>query len=123
MLGWIKFPAEWLSSSSLNWLISDYFVAGAILFVVVGGSAVAGVIGVLVNRTAAIGLSFTAGVVMMGWIAGEVLILAQFAWLQAVYFLVGAGMVALAIAYARSTRPIGLRRPGPSVLGGVYRPR
>jgi hypothetical protein len=123
MAGWIQFPAEWLSSSSLSWLISDYFVAGAILFVVVGGSAGAAFIGVLVNREAAVGLSFAAGLVMMGWIVGEVVILAQFAWLQPAYFVVGAAMVVLSVVFGRATRPMGLRAVGPSVLGPVPRPR
>lgn len=121
--GWIQFPAEWLSSSWLSWMVSDYFVAGAILFLVVGGSAVAALVGVLVNREAAVGLSFAAGLLMMGWIVGEVVILGQFTWLQPAYFLVGAAMAVLSIAFERSSRPIGLRTPGPSVLGPVYRPR
>lgn len=123
MAGWSKPPQEWLTTSWFNWLVSDYFVAGAILFLVVGGSAVAAFVGVLVNRAAAVGLSFAAGLVMMGWIVGEVAILGQFAWLQVVYFVVGAAMVLLAIAFERSSRPIGLRTQGPSVLGEVYRPR
>lgn len=123
MMGWIQFPAEWLTNSPLSWLVSDYFVAGAILFVVVGGSAVAASVGVIVDRAAGIGLSFAAGLVMMGWIVGEVLILGQFAWLQLVYLVVGAAMTGLAIEYARKSRPTGLRTPGRSVLGEVYRPR
>jgi hypothetical protein len=123
MVGWIKFPAEWLAQSWLNWLVSDYFVAGAILFLVVGGSALAAAVATLVRREAAVGFSFAAGLVMMGWIVGEVAILGQFAWLQLAYFVVGAIMVLLAVAFARESRQVEVHAPGPPLFGRVTLPR
>ena len=123
MAGWITFPQDWLSGSWWNWLVSDYFVAGAILFFVVGGSALAAAVGTVVNREAGVGLSFTAGLVMIGWIVCEVVIVSQFTWLQLLYFAVGIAMVLLAIAFERGTRPIVPRTAGPPALGRIPRPR
>lgn len=123
MLGWIQFPQEWLSSSAFSWLISDYFVAGAILLVVVGGSALAAAAGMFVGTEAGAGLSFAAGLVMMGWIVAEIGIIAQLSWLQVLYFATGMAMVLLARAFARERRPIDLRVPGPLAFGDVPRPR
>ena len=84
-----------LASGPLGWLISDYFVAGAILAVVVGGTALAAAIGTVLSRTAGAGLSFGAGLVMIGWIVGEVVLIGPSSWLQLAYGVVGIAMLAL----------------------------
>jgi uncharacterized membrane protein YcfT len=123
MAGWIKFPAEWLTGSRFNWLISNYFEAGAILFLVVGGSALAATIATLVRRDAAVAISFTAGLVMIGWIVGEIAIIGQFAWLQLVYFAVGVAMMVLAVRFARDSRAVKPREPMRPISGRVILPR
>ena len=93
--GWIAFPAEWLAG---NPIVSSYFVPGLILGLVVGGSSLAAFVATLVSRPAGAGFAFAAGLVNMGWIAGEILITGELAWLQAVYFGVGFVLCALSLA-------------------------
>jgi hypothetical protein len=89
-------PGPDLSAGPFNWLISDYFVAGEILLVVVGGTALTGVVASLFSRTAGAGFTAAAGLVMMGWIAGEVVLVGP-QWLQLVYFVNGLVMVTLSV--------------------------
>lgn len=95
MVGAIK-PGPDLAAGPFNWLISDYFVAGEILLIVTGGTALAALVATLLSRTAGAGFSTAAGLVMMGWIVSEVFIVGT-DWLQVVYFAVGLAMLALAM--------------------------
>ena len=95
MTGAIK-PGADLAAGLFSWLISDYFVAGELLLVVTGGTAFAAFIATLLSRTAGGGFSVAAGLVMMGWIAGEVVLVGTH-WLQIVYFANGVVMGALAV--------------------------
>ena len=96
--GWIVFPAEWLQGS---WIVSDYFVPGLILAIVVGGASLAALIATLASRAWSAGFGFAAGLVNMGWIVAEVLITGQLAWLQALYFGTGLALCGLALAVGR----------------------
>src|SRR5690348_8516420 len=80
MTGVIK-PGADLAGGPFSWLISDYFVAGELLLVVVGGTALTGLVASLFSRTAAAGFTAAAGLVMMGWIASEVVLVGAH-WLQ-----------------------------------------
>jgi hypothetical protein len=95
MVGTIK-PGTNLAAGPFGWLISDYFVAGEILLVVTGGTALAAFVATLLSRTAGAGFSAAAGMVMMGWIISEVLIVGTH-WLQLIYFAVGLAVLALAV--------------------------
>jgi len=95
MVGAIK-PGPDLAAGPFSWLISDYFVAGEILLVVIGGTALAGLVATLVSRTVGAGFSAAAGLVMLGWIINEVFIVGTH-WLQLIYFAVGLAMLALAV--------------------------
>src|ERR671925_1757575 len=83
MTGAIK-PGADLAAGLFSWLISDYFVAGELLLVVTGGTAFAAFVATLFSRAAGGGFSVAAGLVMMGWIAGEVGLVGTH-WLQIVY--------------------------------------
>lgn len=91
-----KFPAEWLRGT----LFSSYLVPGLILAIVVGGSATVAAIATLRRSDAGALTSMLAGAILLGWLAGERLILPpaafspQFWWLEAVY--IGAGLLMLA---------------------------
>jgi hypothetical protein len=95
MVGSIK-PGADLAAGPFSWIISDYFVAGEILLVVTGGSALAAFVATLLRRTAGAGFSAAAGLVMMGWIGSEVLLVGTH-WLQLAYFAVGVVMLVLAV--------------------------
>jgi hypothetical protein len=105
MVGAIK-PGPDLAAGPFSWLISDYFVAGEILLIVIGGTALVALVATLLSRTAGAGFSATAGLVMMGWIVSEVFIVGTH-WLQLVYFAVGLAMLAVAVtvepAHIRAT--------------------
>jgi hypothetical protein len=89
-------PGPDLAAGPFSWLISDYFVAGELLLVVVGGTALTGLVALLFSRTAGAGFTAAAGLVMMGWISGEVVLVGAH-WLQIVYFVTGLVMVTLAM--------------------------
>jgi len=95
MVGSIK-PGPDLTARPFAWLISDYVVAGQILLVVIGGTALAALGATLLSRAVGAGFSAAAGLVMMGWIVGEVFIVGTH-WLQLVYFAVGLAMLALGV--------------------------
>ncbi|MGD0018036.1 MAG: hypothetical protein ABSD62_02170 [Candidatus Limnocylindrales bacterium] len=104
-----SFPREWLAGSPF----SDYVLPGAILAVVVGGTAA------FAAATAARGprvgapASVVAGLVLVGWISGELLVLNQNSAstsprsvVEPIYFVVGLAMVALGlILWRRGRRP------------------
>jgi len=95
-----KFPAAWLTGT----MFSSYLIPGLILAVVVGGSATVAVAATLRSRRAGALSSMLAGGILLGWLAGERLILPaaafspQFWWLEAIYVAAGLMMVAPAAA-------------------------
>jgi len=95
--GWpYQFPAAWLQGTPF----ADYTVPGLILGLVVGGSALIATFAMVRSRQTGAVASLIAGVIMAGWIVGEVLILGQYTWLQPFYFAVGAAMAFVAIKVA-----------------------
>lgn len=93
-----RFPVDWLRGTPF----SSYMIPGLILTVVVGGSAAVAAVATLRSPDAGALASILAGVVMMGWIVGEILILTQHSWLEAVYFAIGLMMVVLALMVERA---------------------
>ena len=94
-IGFDKFPAGWLTGTPF----SSYLLPGLLLAVVVGGSAVVAAAAALFNRQAGALSSMLAGTIMLGWLAGERLILPpaafppQLWWLEAIYIAAGLMMV------------------------------
>lgn len=88
-----RFPIELLSGTPFG----SYVVPGLILTVVVGGSASVAAIATLRNEELGALASVVAGVVVMGWIVGEVLLLDQPSWtgIEAFYFALGLAMAML----------------------------
>jgi hypothetical protein len=106
-LGVDTFPHEWLAGSPF----ADYVVPGLILALVVGGTAVAATVAIV--RSARVGaiVSAVAGVVLAGWIVGEVLILNQNGAetsprspVEAIFFVLGLAMLALGLVLWRRSR-------------------
>lgn len=99
-VGWIEFPAEWLEGTPFT----GYTIPALVLCLVVGGSAVLATVVTLHRADVGAAASAVAGVVMMGWIVGEVAMLGPhgaYTWLQPAYFAVGLAMAALALATVR----------------------
>jgi hypothetical protein len=103
-----RFPADWLIGTPF----SSYLIPGLILAVVVGGSAVAAAVATLRRPDNGALTSILAGAVLLGWLAGERLILpsaafpTQFSWLEAMYIAAGLIMVvpALTVWWAERKR-------------------
>jgi hypothetical protein len=75
----------------------NYLIPGLLLCIVIGGSAlVAGVAHLLRTRTSG-QLSLFAGVVLVGWIVVQMLLLRDATWLQGVYLGIGILQVTLAL--------------------------
>jgi hypothetical protein len=70
----------------------------------VGGSAAVATVATIHSPDEGALVSALAGVFMAGWIIGEVVLLNQpsWTWIEAVYFVAGLAMVALAIALWRT---------------------
>jgi|SRR5579884_151891 len=73
--GVIRFPLEQLQGTPF----SNYTIPGLILAIVVGGSLLVGAAMVFLHREFAVLCSAVAGLILAGWIAGEVLLLGPFA--------------------------------------------
>ncbi|HET7037742.1 MAG TPA: hypothetical protein VFI42_18850 [Thermomicrobiaceae bacterium] len=94
--GGLEFPLDWLAGTPFT----SYTVPGLILGVVVGGSQLIALVASLRHASWAMAASLWAGVIMLGWIVGEVLIVGSHGGvmigLQALYFIVGLLIAALA---------------------------
>lgn len=90
-----RFPPEMLRGTPFG----SYVVPGLMLAVVVGGSAAVAAATTLLSSTAGGLTSMLAGVVMMGWIVGEVLLFNQpsWTWIEVFYFALGLAMVVLGL--------------------------
>lgn len=90
-----RFPPEYLEGTPFD----GYVVPGLILAGVVGGSATVAAVATLRSKEIGGLISVIAGVVMMGWIAGEILILNKpsWTWTDLFYLVLGSAMAALGL--------------------------
>lgn len=72
-----------------NTPFDSYLIPGLFLGVIIGGSALAGAVALLRHATRSRFISTAAGVIMVGWIAGETLLIQGFSFLQGLYLLTG----------------------------------
>lgn len=68
-----RFPLAWLQGTPFT----SYVIPGLLLTVVVGGSAAVAAVLLLRNPTGGAWAALLAGLILLGWIAGEVVILNQ----------------------------------------------
>jgi len=92
-----KLPADWLSS---YWPFSGFFVAGLMLLVVIGGGCIATAVVNVFNRRAGVLAALLMGVVLIGWIAGELLFLTQTNIMTWLILGAGVALVGLSLPYA-----------------------
>lgn len=92
-----KLPAAWLSA---YWPFEGFFVAGLILLVVVGGGSVATSAINLVSARAGAVAGLLMGIVLVGWIAGELLFMTQTMVMTWVILGSGIALIALSAPYA-----------------------
>lgn len=91
-----KLPADWLSS---YWPFSGFFVAGLMLLVVIGGGCIATAVVNIINKRVGIVAALLMGVVLIGWIAGELIFLTQTNFMT--WLILGSGvlLVGLSLPY------------------------
>ena len=88
-----QIPLEWL----YNTPFSDYTIPALILAIIVGGSSLIAVVLVSSGRKEGILASIVVGLIMAGFIVGEVVLLRQgVSWIEGLYF--GLGLVASGLA-------------------------
>ena len=92
-----KMPTDMLSS---NWPFGDYFLAGLILMVVIGAGGVATAVAAIADDGIGVLASLAYGIVLVGWIAGELIFLTQTMLLTWVILGSGVLLIALAAPYA-----------------------
>ncbi len=114
-----RFPLGWLAGTPFG----DYLVPGLLLAVLVGGTATGAAMAHLRRSPIGARVSLVAGVVLVGWIFGEVILVSADSELvspmEALYLVVGLVMIGLAI---RDERASGRqRRDADRVLRGAAR--
>jgi len=82
----------------------SFVVPGIFLAVIIGGSATIGATALLARWRRAPVISAAAGAVMVGWIAGETLLVEGFSWLQGLYLLTGAIALVASIRLSQADR-------------------
>lgn len=96
-----RYPLDMLKGTPFR----SYVIPGLILAIVVGGSAAVAAAAIVLSPDVGVIASIVAGVIMMGWIVGEILILKQpfsrGTLLEVFYFAVGLAMVVLALIIGR----------------------
>lgn len=94
-----KLPATWLSS---YWPFEGFFVAGLILLVVVGVGCLATAVINLISARAGAMAGLLMGIVLVGWIAGELVFMTQ--TMVMTWLILGSGLalIALSAPYALS---------------------
>jgi hypothetical protein len=90
-------PADWLSS---NWPFNDYFVAGLTLLVVIGGGCIATAVINIVSARSGFLAGLLMGIVLIGWIGGELIFLTQTNIMTWLILASGVILVALSAPYA-----------------------
>ncbi|MFN8486249.1 MAG: hypothetical protein U0350_01575 [Caldilineaceae bacterium] len=98
-----RFPLDWLWGTPF----SSYVIPGLILAVVVGGSAAVAAAAMLRRPPVGALASLVAGLILMGWIIGELLLLHQPSAPQSIevfYFTIGLLMTGLGLLVAKLER-------------------
>ncbi len=118
MTDWIPEQASWVRHTDFP---SNYF-PGVVLMAVVGGSSLIAA-AALVKRSNGWHLaSIVAGTIMVFWIIGEVASIRGFHFLQVIYLVTGAGVVAMTPARRPAVVPSKIEQPSSSptdVAGSV----
>ena len=106
-----KLPTTWLTT---YWPFTDFTVAGFLLLVMVGGGCVLTAIINILSRRAGVIMSLVMGMVLVGWIAGELVFMNQTMILTWVILASGAALIALSAPYALPELRTASRRARPS---------
>jgi len=98
----MPFPEVWLEGTPFR----SYFLPGLILCIVVGGSHLAAAFALLSRRTMAKLASLIAGIILTGWMIGELKLIGFQAPIQ-VWF-VGVGLLEVGLSFAKLRRAMAI---------------
>ncbi|QTE28086.1 hypothetical protein [Pengzhenrongella sicca] len=87
-----------------NTPFDSFVIPGLFLAIVIGGSSAAAAVASCARMPRSLLVAGAAGVILIGWIAGETILIEGFSWLQGLYLLTGATVVALATHLAGGAR-------------------
>ena len=99
-----KLPATWLSS---YWPFEGFFVAGLILLVVVGVGCLATAVINLISARAGAMAGLLMGIVLVGWIAGELVFMTQ--TMVMTWLILGSGLALIALSAPYALSQLGTR--------------
>lgn len=99
-----KLPTAWLSSA---WPFADFFVAGLVLLVVVGGGCLVTAGVAAFNEGAGWVAGLLMGFVLVGWIGGELLFMTQ--TMVMTWIILGAGLALIGLSSPYALRGFGRR--------------
>lgn len=99
MAGVLNPPMRLLEHTAFD----SYVGPGAMLAIIVGGSSLYAFLILLLGKPYARQVAALAGIIMIGWILGEVLAIREFSWLQVFYL--GTGSAVTALAWSEKTTP------------------
>ncbi len=93
-------PVEWLEGSPFP----DYFIPSLFLFVVIGGLSTFAAIAVFRRRKYAYRLAIICGIVVLSWIAIQLLIIGSVSWMQPATAIAASLIILLASIAVRPQR-------------------
>lgn len=103
-----KLPREWLTA---YWPFQDFFVAGLLLLVVIGGGCIGTALVAAWNGRLAPPAAMLMGVVLIGWIVGELVFMTETMVMTWVILGSGVALVLLALPYVFPALLPSHRRP------------
>jgi hypothetical protein len=92
-----KLPTDWLTS---YWPFGGYFVAGLLLLIVIGGGCIATAVVNVVNDRLGVVVALLMGLVLIGWIGGELIFITQTMVMTWIILASGVILVALSVPYS-----------------------
>jgi len=99
MSGAADVPREWLQGSPFK----DYFIPGLFLFLVIGGSFLYAAIAVFAQMRRARFFAFAAAIIVLVWLAVQVMIIGYVSWMQPVTTI--AAIIVLVLAWFLPASP------------------
>lgn len=103
-----KLPREWLTG---YWPFQDFFMAGLLLLVVIGGGCLATAVVAAWSGRLAAPAGMLMGVVLIGWIAGELVFMTETMVMTWIILGSGLALVLLALPYVAPALLPSHRRP------------
>ena len=94
------FPPDLLETTPFQ----NYFVPGILLAMIVGGSSLMAAISLFKNTRYQYWLAMSAGLILIGWIFIQTILIQSVHWLHAAYFILGFTVLLLSVALIKQAK-------------------